>query len=98
MSDPEALLPPDWLPSHIHLIYPGQPRPGATPVDDGTYRLGRPFEHRLDPAVAQIANPAGKPPFPRLPGGLLAVEHSLNPPGHPQMGSCLLRINHPLQC
>ena len=66
-------------------FYDGQTGAGVGPVKQATDILGRALEDRFDPAVGQVAHPAGHAVLLGEPPAAIAEEDALHPAGdqHP---------------
>ncbi len=66
-------------------LYHGQAGAGVRPVEQAADILGEAFEDRLDPAVGQVAHPAGHAVLLGEPPAAIAEEDALHPAGdqHP---------------
>jgi hypothetical protein len=66
-------------------FHDGQARAGVGPVDQAADILGRALEDRFDPAVGQVAHPAGHAVLLGEPPTAIAEEDALHPAGdqHP---------------
>ena len=65
-----------------YVVDGGQAGAGMRPVDQAADVLGRPFEDRFDPAVGQVADPAGHAVlFGQVAAGV-AEEDALDPAGY----------------
>ena len=62
-----------------YVVHGGQARPGVRPVHQAADVLGRAFEDRFDPAVGQVADPAGHAVLLGQAAARVAEEDALDP-------------------
>jgi hypothetical protein len=64
---------------YCHVLYHGEARAAASPVDQAAYLVGGAFEHGLDAAVGEVSYPPGYVVLLGYPAAGVTEEHALDP-------------------